>query len=69
MINPKSTESGRQALNAIEARIYRAQAIVATTAVAARVNASQEGLELRGSLEAASELLLKIASDVEFVGR
>lgn len=64
-----SNNTAAQALSAIEARVYRAQAIVAPTAVAAGVIESQEGLELRGSLEVASELLLEIASDVAMVER
>jgi hypothetical protein len=64
MSDSNNTVTTAKGLTAIEVRIYRAQAIVATTAVAAGVDASQSGLELRGSLETASELLLKIASDV-----
>ena len=64
-----SNNTAAQALSAIEARVYRAQAIVATTAVAAGVIESQESLELRGSLEVASELPLEIASDVAMVER
>jgi hypothetical protein len=47
-------------LSEISARAYRAWAIVATTAVAA--GESQAGLQ--GALEAASEMLLILASDV-----
>jgi hypothetical protein len=64
-----SNNAAAQALSSISARVYRAQAIVATSAVAAGVNESQEGLELRGALEIASELLLEIASDVAMVER
>jgi hypothetical protein len=59
-----NTVTAAQALSDISARVYRVQAIVATTAVAAGVDDSQKGLELRGSLQTASEMLLILASDV-----
>ena len=57
--------SNTTAAQAPAARIYRVQAMVSTTAAAAGIGESQKGLELRGALEVASEMLLEIASDID----
>jgi hypothetical protein len=64
MTDSNTTGTAAETLSEISARVYRAQAIVAATAVAAGADESQAGLEMQGALEAASEMLLILASDV-----
>jgi hypothetical protein len=65
----KKAATAPEAMLELSHRIYRAQSIVETTAAATHASPPLEALSLRYTLDAASKLLLEIASDVEFVGR
>jgi hypothetical protein len=66
-MNEPAATTARDAMLDFSNRIYRADALVATTAAAAQ--SSLDRINIQYTLEAASKLLLELASDVEFVGR
>jgi hypothetical protein len=59
--------SAKEIFNEISGRVYRAQAIVEKTAVAVEAEEPPEGLSVKYTLEAASTLLLKLASDIAYL--
>jgi hypothetical protein len=67
--SPNTPATAHEAMLELSSRIYRADALVATAAAATQASPPLEPLDLQYTLDAASKLLLEIASDVEFVGR